>query len=87
MPLTPWQMPARVSVARCAAIAYAATWIEGRSLEQLYANGLSFSRKQRAQARGEAMSRGRSVASAFVDAYRKSHAESKYQAAGSAPTP
>ena len=81
------KIPFGAGVIPKAAIAYAATWIEGRSLEQLYSHGLSFSRRQRSQVRGEAMSRGRSFASAFVDAYRKSHAESKYQHAGSAPTP
>ena len=80
------KIPFGAGIVPKAAIAYAATWIEGRSLEQLYSHGLSFSRKQRSQVRGEAMSRGRSAAAAFMESYRKSHAESKYQPSA-APTP
>lgn len=64
-----------------AAVAYAATWIEGRSLEQLYAHGFRFTRKQRSDVRDEAMSRGKQAARAFLDAYRASHSEAKYPGA------
>ena len=62
-----------------AAVAYAATWIEGRSLEHLYAHGISFSGKERSAVRGEAMSRGKAAATAFLDAYRASHGQAKFQ--------
>jgi uncharacterized protein (DUF697 family) len=61
-----------------AAIAYAATWIEGRSLERLYAHGIGFSGKERKAARGEAMGRGKAAASAFLEAYRASHDQSRF---------
>jgi len=67
-----------------AAVAYAATWIEGRSLERLYVHGVGFSRKERAAARCEAMGRGRAAAKAFLEAYRGSHEKSKYSPSSTA---
>jgi hypothetical protein len=63
-----------------AAIAYAATWVEGRSLERLYAHGIGFSGKERKAARDEAMGRGKAAASAFLEAYRASHDKSRFHA-------
>jgi uncharacterized protein (DUF697 family) len=64
-----------------AAVAYAATWVEGRSLARLYEKGIAFSRGERRTATKVAMAKGREVAQAFVDAYRRSHDGSAYRPA------
>jgi hypothetical protein len=54
-----------------AAIAYAGTWVEGRSLERLYRTGQPFSRSERRIAYREALARGREVAASILDLWRK----------------
>jgi len=54
-----------------AAIAYAGTWVEGRSLERLYRTGQGFSKSERKAAYGEALAHGRQVASSLLDLWRK----------------
>jgi len=52
-----------------AAIAYAATFVEGQSLERLYRRGYGFTRKERKLAYGDAVTGGREVVGALVEAW------------------
>ena len=54
-----------------AAVAYAATYVEGRSLERLYARGYGLTRKERSLEYGAAMTKGRQVAGALFDAWQQ----------------
>jgi hypothetical protein len=54
-----------------AGIAFAATYVEGLSLERLYRVGSGLSRVERKLAYGEALTRGKDVASAILDSLRK----------------
>jgi hypothetical protein len=51
-----------------AAIAYAGTYVEGQSLERLYRRGYGYTRRERNLAYGEAMTRGRQVVGALMEA-------------------
>ena len=53
-----------------AAVAYAGTYVVGQSLERLYRVGYGLSRDERRLAYREALERGKSVASAVLDALR-----------------
>lgn len=57
-----------------AGIAFAATYVEGMSLERLYRVGSGLSRSERKLAYGEALTKGKDVASAIFDALRKKKA-------------
>ena len=54
-----------------AGIAFAATYVEGMSLERLYRVGSGLSRTERKLAYGEALTKGKDVASAIFDTLRK----------------
>ena len=54
-----------------AGIAFAGTFVEGRSLERLYRLGYSYTRSERKLAYGEAFARGREVAARLLDAARR----------------
>lgn len=54
-----------------AGIAFAATYVEGLSLERLYRVGSGLSRTERKLAYGEALTKGKDVASAIFDTLRK----------------
>ena len=54
-----------------AGIAFAATYVEGLSLDRLYRVGSGLSRVERNLAYGEALTRGKDVASAIFDSLRK----------------
>ena len=54
-----------------AGIAFAATYVEGLSLERLYRVGSGFSRIERKLAYGEALTKGKDVASAIFDSLRR----------------
>ena len=54
-----------------AGIAFAATYVEGLSLERLYRVGSGLSRIERKLAYGEALTRGKDVAAAIFDSVRK----------------
>lgn len=54
-----------------AAIAYAATYVEGRSLERLYGRGYGLTRKERSLEYGTAMTKGRQVVGAIFDAWQQ----------------
>jgi hypothetical protein len=58
-----------------AAIAYAATYVEGRSLERLYARGYGLTRKERSLEYGNAMTKGRQVVGAIFDAWQQRRAK------------
>ena len=58
-----------------AAIAYAATYVEGRSLERLYGRGYGLTRKERNLEYGNAMTKGRQVAGALFDAWQQRRAK------------
>ena len=53
-----------------AAVAYAGTYVVGRSIERYYRIGQGYSREERRLAYNEALSRGRSVAGALLEGYR-----------------
>lgn len=53
-----------------AAIAFAGTWVVGKSLERLYRLGYHLSREERGDALSEAYERGKFIASAMIDAWR-----------------
>jgi len=53
-----------------AAIAYAGTYVVGQSLERLYRVGYGLSRDERRRAYSDALERGKSVASAVLEALR-----------------
>jgi hypothetical protein len=55
-----------------AGIAFAATYVEGMSLERFYRVGYGFSRGERKLAYGEALAKGKDVAMAVMDALRPS---------------
>jgi hypothetical protein len=54
-----------------AAIAYAATFAEGMSLGMLYRRGRGYSRSEKRRAYTQAVDRGKAVAEAFLEAYRR----------------
>lgn len=54
-----------------AGIAFAATYVEGLSLDRLYRVGSGLSRAERKLAYGEALTKGKDVASAVLDALRR----------------
>jgi len=54
-----------------AGIAFAATYVEGLSLERLYRVGSGLSRDERNLAYGEALTRGKDVAAAIFDSLRR----------------
>lgn len=54
-----------------AGIAFAATYVEGLSLERLYRVGSGLSRVERKLAYGEALTRGKDVAAAIFDSVRR----------------
>ncbi len=58
-----------------AGIAFAATYAEGLSLERLYRVGSGFSRIERKLAYGEALTKGKDVASAIFDSLRRKKAK------------
>lgn len=58
-----------------AAIAYAATYVEGRSLERLYSRGYGLTRKERNLEYGTAMTKGRQVVGAIFDAWQQRRAK------------
>jgi len=58
-----------------AAIAYAATYVEGRSLERLYSRGYGMTRKERSLEYGNAMAKGRQVVGALFDAWQQRRAK------------
>lgn len=58
-----------------AAVAYAATYAEGRSIERLYSRGYGLTRKERNLEYGTAMAKGRQVAGALYDAWRQRRAK------------
>jgi len=58
-----------------AAIAYAATYVEGRSLERLYSRGYGLTRKERNLEYGDAMAKGRQVVGAIFDAWQQRRAK------------
>jgi hypothetical protein len=55
-----------------AAIAYAATWVVGRSLERLYTIGYHYSRAERRHIYGEGFERGKAIASRLLEKFRAS---------------
>ncbi|MGH9675413.1 MAG: hypothetical protein ACRD44_19755, partial [Bryobacteraceae bacterium] len=55
-----------------AAIAFAGTYVMGLSLERIYRLGYGLTRAERRLAYGEALLRGRQVASALIGGLRKS---------------
>ncbi|HZO54738.1 MAG TPA: hypothetical protein VFB63_18635 [Bryobacteraceae bacterium] len=57
-----------------AAIAYAATYVEGRSLERLYSRGYGLTRKERSLEYGNAMTKGRQVVGTLFDAWQQRRA-------------
>jgi hypothetical protein len=64
-----------------AAIAFAATFAEGLSLERLYRVGYGFTRSERQLAYGEALARGRQVAAEIWDSLRRKRGEKMYREA------
>jgi len=54
-----------------AGIAFAATYVEGKSLERLYRVGSGLSRTERQLVYGEALTKGKDVASAIFDSLRR----------------
>jgi hypothetical protein len=54
-----------------AAVAYAGTYVVGRSIERLYRLGYGFSRKERSSEYDKAYERGKQVASMLVESLRK----------------
>jgi len=54
-----------------AAIAYAGTWLVGRSLERLYAIGYQYSRKERREVYQQGLDRGRAIATRLLEGIRK----------------
>lgn len=57
-----------------AAIAYAGTYVIGRSIERLYHIGYGYSRDERRSAYREAFDRGKEVAAGLLEGMRKPHA-------------
>jgi hypothetical protein len=53
-----------------AALAYAGTYVVGRSLERLYRTGYGMTREERRLAYGDALARGQQVAHALMEAWR-----------------
>lgn len=53
-----------------AAIAFAGTWVAGKSLERLYQFGYHLSREERGDALTDAYQRGKLIAQAMLDAWR-----------------
>lgn len=53
-----------------AAIAFAGTWIAGKSLERVYRFGYHLSREERGDALADAFQRGKVIASAMLEAWR-----------------
>ncbi len=53
-----------------AAIAFAGTWVAGKSLEHLYQFGYHLSREERGDALADAYSRGKLIVQAMLDAWR-----------------
>jgi hypothetical protein len=62
-----------------AAVAYAATYACGLSLERLYRTGYGMTREERRLAYGDALARGRQIASAVVSAWRDGRAGRTYE--------
>jgi hypothetical protein len=62
-----------------AAISYAGTYILGRSLERLYRTGYDLTREERQQAYGDALARGRQVATAVVSAWWERSSPVRYE--------
>lgn len=57
-----------------AAIAYAGTYVVGRSMERLYSIGYGYSREERRSAYQEAFDRGKQIAAGLLEGIRKPHA-------------
>jgi hypothetical protein len=64
-----------------AAMAYAATYLVGLSLERLYRTGYGMTREERQLAYGDALARGRQVAGAVMQAWRDRQGERRYRQA------
>lgn len=63
-----------------AAVAYAATYACGMSLERLYRTGYGLTRDERRLAYGDALARGRQIAAAALSAWRERSAGREYEA-------
>jgi hypothetical protein len=70
-----------------AGIAFAATFVEGLSLERLYRLGYGLTRNERKLAYGDALARGRQVAGDIWDSVKRSRGEKLYREAVTAPGP
>jgi len=71
-----------------AGVAFAATYVEGLSLERLYRVGYGYTRAERQLAYGAALARGRQVANALWNSIRRKRGERMYeQAMGIHPSP
>jgi len=68
-----------------AGIAFAATYVEGLSLERLYRLGYGLTRSERKLAYGEALARGRQVAADIWDTLRRKRGEKMYRKAVTGP--
>ncbi|MEZ5352524.1 MAG: hypothetical protein R2762_07790 [Bryobacteraceae bacterium] len=68
-----------------AGIAFAATYVEGISLERYYRLGYGLTREERKLAYGEALARGREVAGEIWESVKRRRGEKMYREAVSAP--